>query len=175
MRSSRQKTPIDASCNVKTLSEVFDAEPLSIVQTQHRTTKVQPDAQNQQAMTLQQPPPSSLCDPLQRHWQTCHNPSTRHLKTGKQGSTTQTYCPRNTIARHLHHRALMWCWEVQSVQQIGENQVVTRHLTIPTADADPAWSRHGSRPNHRKAPDCRVPDVVWTRQRLLLSRSHSRL
>ena len=29
----------------------------------------------------------------------------RHLKTRKQGNTTLTYCPWNTIARHLHHRA----------------------------------------------------------------------
>jgi hypothetical protein len=60
----------------------------------------------------------------------------RHLKTRKQGTTTLTYCPWNTIARHLHHRAPGWCWEVQSVQQIGETVVVTGRLTIPTADGD---------------------------------------
>ena len=60
----------------------------------------------------------------------------RHLKTRKQGSATLTYCPWNTIARHLHHRAPGWCWEVQSVQAVGSAVVVTGRLTIPTADGD---------------------------------------
>ena len=60
----------------------------------------------------------------------------RHLKTRKQGTTTLTYCPWNTIARHLHHRAPGWCWEVQSVQEVGGAVVVTGRLTIPTADGD---------------------------------------
>ena len=60
----------------------------------------------------------------------------RHLKTRKQGSTTLTYCPWNTIARHLHHRAPGWCWEVQSVQEVGGAVVVTGRLSIPTADVD---------------------------------------
>ena len=50
--------------------------------------------------------------------------------------TTLTYCPWNTIARHLHHRAPGWCWEVQSVQEVGGAVVVTGRLTIPTADGD---------------------------------------
>jgi hypothetical protein len=58
----------------------------------------------------------------------------RHLKTRRQGTATLTYCPWNTIARHLHQRAPGWCWEVQSVQEIGGAVVVTGHLTIPTAD-----------------------------------------
>jgi len=60
----------------------------------------------------------------------------RHLKNRKQGNTTLTYCPWNTIGRHLHHRAPGWCWEVQSVKRIGETVVVTGRLTIPTADGD---------------------------------------
>jgi len=60
----------------------------------------------------------------------------RHLKTRKQGTTTLTYCPWNTIARHLHHRAPGWCWEVQEVQEIAGAVVVTGRLTIPTADGD---------------------------------------
>jgi len=60
----------------------------------------------------------------------------RHLKTRKQGNTTLTYCPWHTIARHLHHRAPGWCWEVQSVQEVGGSVVVTGRLTIPTADGD---------------------------------------
>ncbi len=31
----------------------------------------------------------------------------RHLKTRKQGNTTLTYCPWNTIAKHLHHQGLL--------------------------------------------------------------------
>ena len=49
----------------------------------------------------------------------------QHLHEGK---TQQT--------RHLHHRAPGWCWEVQSVQEVGETVVVTGRLTIPTADGD---------------------------------------
>ena len=60
----------------------------------------------------------------------------RHLKTRKQGTATLTYCPWNTNARHLHHRAPGWCWEVQSVQEVGGAVVVTGRLTIPTADGD---------------------------------------
>ena len=60
----------------------------------------------------------------------------RHLKTRKQGTATLTYCPWNTIALHLHHRAPGWCWEVQSVQEVGGAVVVTGRLTIPTADGD---------------------------------------
>lgn len=60
----------------------------------------------------------------------------RHLKTRKQGNTTLTYCPWSTIAKHLHHRAPGWSWEVQSVQELGGSVVVTGRLTIPTADGD---------------------------------------
>jgi len=60
----------------------------------------------------------------------------RHLKTRQQGNTTLTYCPWHIIARHLHHRAPGWCWEVQSVQEVGGAVVVTGRLTIPTASGD---------------------------------------
>jgi hypothetical protein len=33
-------------------------------------------------------------------------------------------------------RAPGWCWEVQSVQEVGGAVVVTGRLTIPTADGD---------------------------------------
>ena len=58
----------------------------------------------------------------------------RHLKTRKQVTATLTYCPWHTIA--LHHRAPEWCWEVQSVQEVGGAVVVTGRLSIPTADVD---------------------------------------
>ena len=58
----------------------------------------------------------------------------RHLKTRQQGGVTLTYCPWHIIARHLHHRAPGWSWEVQSVQEVGGAVVVTGRLTIPTAD-----------------------------------------
>jgi len=34
------------------------------------------------------------------------------------------------------HRAPGWCWEVQSVQEVGGGVVVTGRLTIPTDDGD---------------------------------------
>jgi hypothetical protein len=59
-----------------------------------------------------------------------------HLKTRKQHNTTPVYCPWNIIARHLHHRALGWSWEVRSAQEIGGAVVVTGRLTIPSAAGD---------------------------------------
>jgi hypothetical protein len=58
----------------------------------------------------------------------------RHFKTRKQGNTTLTYVPWATLARHLHHRAPGWNWEIQSVQEVGGSVVVTGRLTIPTTD-----------------------------------------
>jgi hypothetical protein len=63
----------------------------------------------------------------------------RHLKTRKQGTATLTYCPWNTIARHLHHRAPGWCWEVQSVQEVGGAVVVTGRLTIHSPQQNASW------------------------------------
>ena len=60
----------------------------------------------------------------------------RHLKTRQQGGMNLTYCPWHIIARHLHHRAPGWSWEVQSVQEVGGAVVVTGRLTIPTASGD---------------------------------------
>ena len=75
----------------------------------------------------------------------------RHLKTRKQGNTTLTYCPWNTIARHLHHRAPGWCWEVQSVQEVGGAVVVTGRLTIPTTDGLLHYSAVASEPLESKS------------------------
>jgi hypothetical protein len=58
----------------------------------------------------------------------------RHFKTRKQGNTTLTYVPWATLAKHLHHRAPGWNWEIQSVQAVGGSVVVTGRLTIPTTD-----------------------------------------
>ena len=58
----------------------------------------------------------------------------RHFKTRKQGNTTLTYVPWATLAKHLHHRAPGWNWEIQSVQEVGGSVVVTGRLTIPTTD-----------------------------------------
>ena len=58
----------------------------------------------------------------------------RHFKTRKQGNTTLTYVPWATLAKHLHHRAPGWNWEIQSVQEVGVSVVVTGRLTIPTTD-----------------------------------------
>jgi len=58
----------------------------------------------------------------------------RHLKTRKQGNATLTYVPWATLAKHLHHRCPGWCFEIQSVQEVGGSVVVTGRLTIPTTD-----------------------------------------
>ena len=58
----------------------------------------------------------------------------RHFKTRKQGNTTLTYVPWATLAKHLHHRCPGFCFEIQSVQEIGGSVVVTGRLTIPTTD-----------------------------------------
>jgi len=58
----------------------------------------------------------------------------RHFKTRKQGNTTLTYVPWATLAKHLHHRCPGWCFEIQSVSEVGGSVVVTGRLTIPTTD-----------------------------------------
>ena len=58
----------------------------------------------------------------------------RHFKTRKQGNTTLTYVPWATLCKHLHHRCPGFCFEIQSVQEIGGSVVVTGRLTIPTTD-----------------------------------------
>ena len=82
----------------------------------------------------------------------------RHLKTRKQGNTTLTYCPWHTISRHLHHRAPGWCWEVQSVQEVGGAVVVTGRLSIPTTDGLLHYSAVASEPieSASKAPAAEV-------------------
>jgi hypothetical protein len=70
----------------------------------------------------------------------------RHFKTRKQGSTTLTYVPWATLAKHLHHRAAGWCFEIQSVQEVGGSVVVTGRLTIPTTDGLLHYSAVASEP-----------------------------
>ena len=82
----------------------------------------------------------------------------RHFKTRKQGSTTLTYVPWATLAKHLHHRAPGWCWEVQSVQEVGGAVVVTGRLTITAADGLLNYSAVASEPleSASKAPAAEV-------------------
>ena len=63
-----------------------------------------------------------------------------------------------TELRRLHHRAPGWCWEVQSVQEVGGSIVVTGRLTIPTADGDLLHSAVASDPleSASKAPAAEV-------------------
>ncbi|QPN64485.1 hypothetical protein [Synechococcus sp. CBW1004] len=75
----------------------------------------------------------------------------RHFKTRKQGSTTLTYVPWATLARHLHHRAPGWCFEIQSVQEVGRSVVVTGRLTIPTTDGLLHYSAVASEPLESKS------------------------
>ena len=75
----------------------------------------------------------------------------RHLKTMQQGGVTLTYCPWHILARHLHHRSPGWCWEVQSVQEVGGSVVVTGRLTIPTTDGLLHYSGIASEPLESKS------------------------
>jgi len=75
----------------------------------------------------------------------------RHFKTRKQGNTTITYVPWSTLAKHLHHRSPGWCWEVQSVQEVGGAVVVTGRLTIPTTDGLLHYSAVASEPLESKS------------------------
>jgi hypothetical protein len=75
----------------------------------------------------------------------------RHFKTRKQGSATLTYVPWATLARHLHHRAPGWCWEVQTVQEVGAAVVVTGRLSIPTTDGLLHYSAVASEPLESKS------------------------
>ena len=75
----------------------------------------------------------------------------RHFKSRKQGNTTLTYVPWSTLAKHLHHRSPGWCWEVQSVQEVGGAVVVTGRLTIPTTDGLLHYSAVASEPLESKS------------------------
>jgi IS4 transposase len=75
----------------------------------------------------------------------------RHFKTRKQGNTTLTYVPWATLARHLHHRAPGWNWEIQNVNEIGGSVVVTGRLTIPTTDGLLHYSAVASEPLESKS------------------------
>ena len=82
----------------------------------------------------------------------------RHLKTRQQGGITLTYCPWHGICRHLHHRAPGWCFEIQSVQEVGGSVVVTGRLTIPTTDSTLNYSAIASEPleSRSHAPSAEV-------------------
>ena len=58
----------------------------------------------------------------------------RHVRQLRKGGTTLDYVPWFIIAKHLHHRAPGWCWEVRSVQEVGGSVVVHGTLLVPTAD-----------------------------------------
>lgn len=82
----------------------------------------------------------------------------RHFKTRKQGNVTLTYVPWAILAKHLHHRAPGWNWEIQSVQEVGGSVVVTGRLTIPTTDGLLHYSAVASEPleSASKAPPSEV-------------------
>jgi len=75
----------------------------------------------------------------------------RHFKTRKQGSATLTYVPWATLAKHLHHRAPGWCYEIQTVQEVGGSVVVTGRLSIPTTDGLLHYSAVASEPLESKS------------------------
>jgi len=81
-----------------------------------------------------------------------HRPiDNRHFKERKQGGITLTYVPWAILAKHLHHRAPGWNWEIQSVQEVGGCVVVTGRLTIPTTDGLLHFSACASEPLESKS------------------------
>ena len=75
----------------------------------------------------------------------------RHFKTRKQGNVTLTYVPWAILAKHLHHRAPGWNWEIQRVSEVGGSVVVTGRLTIPTTDGLLHYSAVASEPLNGKS------------------------
>lgn len=87
----------------------------------------------------------------------------RHFKTRKQGTTALTYVPWATLAKHLHHGVPGWCFEIQSVQEVGGSVVVTGRLTISTTDGLLHDSAVASEPleSASKAPAAEVAASAW--------------
>lgn len=44
--------------------------------------------------------------------------------------------PAVDTTHHLHHRAPGWCWEVQSVQEVGGAVLITGRRILSNADGD---------------------------------------
>jgi len=74
---------------------------------------------------------------------------------------------QTVMNRAGQHRATGWCWEVQSVQEVGGGVVVTGRLTIPTADGDlHNYSAYASEPleSASKAPAAEVAASSYFRR-----------
>lgn len=95
----------------------------------------------------------------------------RHLRTRQQGSMQLVYCPWHLIARHLHHRAPGWCFEVLTVQEVAGSVVVTGRLTIPTTDGLLHYSAVASEPleSASQAPTAEVAASACLRRAAALA------
>lgn len=60
----------------------------------------------------------------------------RHLKQRTQGGRTLDYLPWYTAVRYLDLYAAGWRYEIRSVNQIGENLVMTVRITVPCSEGE---------------------------------------
>jgi len=60
----------------------------------------------------------------------------RHLKQRTQGGRTLDYLPWHTAVKYLDLFATGWRYEIRSVNQVGDNLVMTVRITIPCAEGD---------------------------------------
>ena len=72
-------------------------------------------------------------------------------KTLAQEREWQKAFPLSDRLSDLHHRSSGWCWEVQSVQEVGGAVVVTGRLSIPTTDGLLHYSAVASEPFESKS------------------------
>jgi hypothetical protein len=82
----------------------------------------------------------------------------RHVRQLKKGGITLDYVPWYRIAKHLHHRAPGWCWEVRSIQEVGGSVVVHGTLLVPTAEGTLRFDAVAS--ESIKGPSCAPPAEV---------------
>jgi hypothetical protein len=60
----------------------------------------------------------------------------QRLKQRQQGGRTLDYLPWYQAIRHLDKFAVGWRYEIRSVNQVGDNLVMTVRITIPCAEGD---------------------------------------
>jgi hypothetical protein len=60
----------------------------------------------------------------------------RHLKQRQQGGRTLDYLPWYQAVRYLDHHAPGWRYEIRSVNQIGDNLVMTVRIIVPCAEGE---------------------------------------
>jgi Rad52/22 family double-strand break repair protein len=60
----------------------------------------------------------------------------KRLKQRQQGGRTLDYLPWYQAVRYLDNYAPGWRYEIRSVNQVGENLVMTVRITVPCAEGE---------------------------------------